>query len=47
MRCNYCRKVMYGGITRLKEHVGHVTGQVETCPRVPREVIDVGLSAPN
>ncbi|XP_071939874.1 uncharacterized protein [Coffea arabica] len=32
---------MLGGITRLKEHVGHVAGQVEPCPRASREVRDV------
>nr|XP_027124422.1 uncharacterized protein LOC113741145 [Coffea arabica] len=32
---------MHGDITRLKEHVGHVTGQVEPCPRASREVRDV------
>nr|XP_027090180.1 uncharacterized protein LOC113711200 [Coffea arabica] len=41
VRCNYCGKVMHGGITRLKAHVGHVTGQVVPCPRVAREVTDV------
>ncbi|XP_027150184.1 uncharacterized protein LOC113750408 [Coffea eugenioides] len=41
VRCNYCGKVMYGGITKLKAHVGHVTGQVEPCPRASREVTDV------
>ncbi|XP_027174366.1 uncharacterized protein LOC113773978 [Coffea eugenioides] len=41
VRCNYCGKIMHGGITRLKEHVGHVIGQVEPCPRASSEVRDL------
>ncbi|XP_027171531.1 uncharacterized protein LOC113771111 [Coffea eugenioides] len=32
---------MHCGITRLKEHVGHVIGQVEPCPRASSEVRDL------
>nr|XP_027093590.1 uncharacterized protein LOC113713992 [Coffea arabica] len=41
VRCNYYGKIMHGGITRLKEHVGHVIGQVEPCPRASSEVRDL------
>ncbi|XP_071913925.1 uncharacterized protein [Coffea arabica] len=41
VRCNYCGKIMHGGITRLKEHVGHVIGQVKPCPRASSEVRDL------
>ncbi|XP_071921749.1 uncharacterized protein [Coffea arabica] len=41
VRCNYCGKIMHGGITRLKEHVSHVTGQVEPCPMASKEVRDL------
>ena len=32
MKCKYCQK--HGGITRLKQHIAHIFGQVEGCPRV-------------
>ncbi|KAL6344388.1 hypothetical protein AAG906_039644 [Vitis piasezkii] len=37
-KCKYCGKVIHGGITRLKQHIAHIFGQVEGCPRVPVEV---------
>ena len=37
-KCKYCGKVIHGGITRLKQHITHISGQVEGCPRVPVEV---------
>ena len=37
-KCKYCEKVIHGGITRLKQHIAHIFGQVEGCPRVPVEV---------
>ena len=37
-KCKYCGKVIHGGITRLKQHIAHISGQVEGCPRVPVEV---------
>ena len=36
-KCKYCGKVIHGGITRLKQHIAHISGQVEGCPRVPVE----------
>ena len=38
MKCKYCQK--HGGITRLKQHIAHIFGQVEGCPRVSIEVSD-------
>ena len=38
MKCKYCGKVIHGGITRLKQHIAHISGQVEGCPRVSVEV---------
>ena len=38
VRCNYCGKVVHGGITRMKQHLAHVSGQVEACPKASREV---------
>ena len=37
-KCKYCGKVIHGSITRLKQHITHISGQVEGCPRVPVEV---------
>ena len=37
-KCKYCGKVIHGGITRLKQHIAHISGQVEGCPRVSVEV---------
>ena len=28
-KCKYCGKVIHGGITRLKQHIAHISGQVE------------------
>jgi hypothetical protein len=35
---NYCGKVLNGGITRLKQHLAHVSGQVIKCHKVPPNV---------
>ncbi|XP_051143923.1 uncharacterized protein LOC127260255 [Andrographis paniculata] len=37
-KCNYCGKIVHGGITRMKQHIAHVTGQVEACTRAPKEI---------
>ena len=31
-------KVIHGGITRLKQHIAHISGQVEGCQSVPVEM---------
>lgn len=36
--CNYCSKIVSGGITRLKQHVANIPGNVEPCPSSPKEV---------
>ena len=38
MKCKYCGKVIHGGITRLKQHIIHISGQVEGCLRISVEV---------
>ncbi|KAL0286051.1 UNVERIFIED_CONTAM: hypothetical protein Sangu_2751200 [Sesamum angustifolium] len=35
---NYCGKVVHGGITRLKQHIAHVSENVEACSKVPSEI---------
>ena len=37
-KCKYCGKVIHASITRLKQHIAHISGHVEECPRVPVEV---------
>ena len=37
-KCKYCGKVIHGGITKLKQHIAHISGQVEGCQSVPTEV---------
>nr|XP_043624823.1 uncharacterized protein LOC122596332 isoform X2 [Erigeron canadensis] len=37
IKCNLCSKVVSGGITRLKQHIGNVTGQVSSCPNSTKE----------
>lgn len=40
VRCNYCEKVVSGGIYRLKQHLARVSGEVTYCDKAPE---DVGL----
>ena len=37
-KCKYCGKVIHGGITRLKQHIAHISRQMEGCPCVSVEV---------
>ena len=38
VQCKFCSKVIRGGITRLKQHLAHKTGDVASCPDVSVEV---------
>ncbi|XP_020229380.1 uncharacterized protein LOC109810351 [Cajanus cajan] len=38
--CNYCKKIMKGGITRAKQHLMGKKGNVAPCQSVPQEVKD-------
>ncbi|MQL90937.1 hypothetical protein Taro_023536 [Colocasia esculenta] len=38
VKCNYCGKEIYGGITRGKQHLAGVRGEVKQCDIAPREV---------
>ncbi|CAK9146750.1 unnamed protein product [Ilex paraguariensis] len=38
IKCNYCGKIVHVGITRMKQHIGHVSSQVEGCSSAPKEV---------
>ncbi|KAJ1443313.1 Zinc finger, BED-type [Sesbania bispinosa] len=34
VQCKFCGRVLRGGITRLKQHIAHLPGQVAGCPSV-------------
>ncbi|XP_042465661.1 uncharacterized protein LOC122048123 [Zingiber officinale] len=38
IRCKFCGKVITGGITRLKQYIAHVTGNVEICHKAHKEI---------
>ncbi|KAK7304043.1 hypothetical protein RJT34_15047 [Clitoria ternatea] len=38
VRCNYCGKIVRGGIYRLKQHLARVSGEVTYCEKAPEEV---------
>lgn len=38
VNCNYCHKVLYGGIYRLKCSLCHIFGDAKGCTNVPTEV---------
>ncbi|CAO2822525.1 unnamed protein product [Amaranthus hypochondriacus] len=38
LKCNFCDKVIRGGITRLKEHLAHKRGNVAHCTNVSAPV---------
>ena len=38
MKCNYYRKIVHSGLTRIKQHLAHVSGQVKAYLKVPKEV---------
>ncbi|TXG66725.1 hypothetical protein EZV62_008000 [Acer yangbiense] len=37
VKCKLCGKVFSGGVYRMKEHVGHITGNVSACPLATKE----------
>lgn len=38
VKCNYCGKVVSGGVYRLKQHLARVSGEVTYCDRAPEDV---------
>ncbi|GAU35565.1 hypothetical protein TSUD_384130 [Trifolium subterraneum] len=38
IKCNYCGKVVIGGVYRLKHHLGHTQCNVGACESVPDDV---------
>ncbi|CAN7015783.1 unnamed protein product, partial [Brassica rapa subsp. trilocularis] len=37
VRCRLCGKEFSGGVYRMKEHIGHLQGNVSACPRSSKE----------
>lgn len=37
VKCNYCGKIVSGGIFRLKQHLAGISGEVTHCDKVPEE----------
>ncbi|CAN1806245.1 hypothetical protein LINPERHAP1_LOCUS24614 [Linum perenne] len=38
VKCNYCGKIVSGGIYRLKQHLARVSGEVTYCDKAPEDV---------
>ncbi|CAN6548363.1 unnamed protein product [Malus baccata var. baccata] len=38
VKCNYCGKIVSGGIYRLKQHLARVSGEVTYCDKAPDDV---------
>ncbi|KAM0962421.1 hypothetical protein PS2_021326 [Malus domestica] len=38
VKCNYCGKIVSGGIYRLKQHLARVSGEVTYCEKAPDDV---------
>ncbi|KAF5941429.1 hypothetical protein HYC85_019071 [Camellia sinensis] len=38
VKCNYCEKIVSGGINRFKQHLARIPGEVAPCKNAPEEV---------
>lgn len=38
VKCNYCEKIVSGGINRFKQHLARIPGEVAYCKNAPEEV---------
>ena len=38
VKCKWCHRIMSGGISRGKEHLGGIKGNVMICPKVPEKI---------
>ncbi|WOK97096.1 hypothetical protein Cni_G05804 [Canna indica] len=41
VKCNYCHRIMIGGITRFKKHLASKKGEIKGCEAVPKEVREI------
>ena len=37
VKCRLCQKVIHRGVYRLKQHIGHIRGNVAKCPKSTQE----------
>ena len=37
VKCTLCGKNMSGGVTRMKQHIAQITGQVTSCPKATKD----------
>ena len=37
VKCKLCSKKFSGGVYRMKEHIGHISGNVAKCPKSSKE----------
>lgn len=38
VKCNYCEKIISGGINRFKQHLARIPGEVSYCEKAPEDV---------
>ncbi|XWS76719.1 hypothetical protein CRYUN_Cryun01aG0201900 [Craigia yunnanensis] len=38
VKCNYCEKIISGGINRFKQHLARIPGEVAYCEKAPEEI---------
>jgi hypothetical protein len=38
VKCNYCEKIISGGINRFKQHLARIPGEVAYCEKAPEDV---------
>ncbi|KAF6167155.1 hypothetical protein GIB67_029793 [Kingdonia uniflora] len=38
VKCNYCEKIVSGGINRFKQHLARIPGEVASCKKAPEDV---------
>ena len=43
LKCNYCGKEFWGGVARMKNHLGGTHNNVSECPQVLEDVRDFFL----
>lgn len=41
VQCNYCHRVVIGGITRFKKHLASKRGEVKGCDAAPKEIKEI------
>lgn len=47
MRCKQCKKIMCGGVNRLKQHIAGIIGEVSACLNATKEEQNICRNALN